>query len=118
MKAGRELDDLIEEKVFGRDRLSAREMGDGTIQWHFGYPVGHDIARQFSTEERWTTTLLDELKTKSCVAIDVFPTHTYVHTEIMAAGRWITVRISAATTPLALCLFALNLVENKELTAK
>jgi hypothetical protein len=48
---GREMDRAIAEQVYGLDRSQAR-VGlhpDGDIEYHWGYPVGHDLAPRFST---------------------------------------------------------------------
>jgi hypothetical protein len=50
MEPGRELDLLIAEKVFKRDRFNAREgFAHGEPEYHWGYPVGHDRAPNYST---------------------------------------------------------------------
>jgi len=50
MKAGRELDMLIAEKVFGRERMLARfGFEHGEPEYHWGYPMGHDRADHYST---------------------------------------------------------------------
>ena len=49
----RELDQQVAEKVFGRERLTARVdpiNRDGEPQYHWGYPVGHDFAPPYSTD--------------------------------------------------------------------
>lgn len=51
MEAGRELDRLVAEKIFGRDPMNARHglHKDGDIEYHWGYPLGHDVAPYYST---------------------------------------------------------------------
>jgi hypothetical protein len=52
MDAGRELDRLIAETVFGRERLTARYglHPDGDIEYYWGYPLGHHTAPAYSTD--------------------------------------------------------------------
>ncbi len=106
MQAGRELDDLIEEKIFGKNRLRARQIGGNQVEWYFGYPLGHDIARQFSTEDRWTMILLDKLRSEGLVFINANSKEFVVFSD--------TVFAEAETFPLALCRFALLDKEQQE----
>jgi hypothetical protein len=52
VEASRELDRMIAEQVFGRDPLNARVglHADGDLEYHWGYPHGHDRAPAYSTD--------------------------------------------------------------------
>jgi hypothetical protein len=53
MEAGRALDFLIAEHVFGVDPSDARidpMIRNGEPQFHWGYPWGHDFAPNYSTD--------------------------------------------------------------------
>ena len=48
---GRALDQAIAETVFERNRLLARFVDDmSEPQYHWGYPIGHDVAPTYSTD--------------------------------------------------------------------
>jgi hypothetical protein len=65
LEAGRELDILIAEKLLGVSRLEARvdpTVRDGEPQFHWGYPVGHDFAPNFSTDIAGAWRLVEHLR--------------------------------------------------------
>jgi hypothetical protein len=47
---GRDLDRAIAERVFKRDPMTARRglHKNGDVEYHWGYPAGHDIAPYYS----------------------------------------------------------------------
>lgn len=67
MKVGRELDRMIAEKVFGLDPMNARQglHADGDIEYHWGYPIGHDIAPHFSTNISDAWRIVEKITTPS-----------------------------------------------------
>ena len=66
MKAGRQLDSLIAEKVFDRDPLLARQglHANGDLEYSWGYPLGHDTAPAYSTDMNATLLVIDKLREK------------------------------------------------------
>ena len=75
VKAGRELDILMAERVFGMNRLMARVdpmNRDGEPQFHWGYPVGHDFAPYYSESANEAMQIVEKLK-----AEDFWPSMTW-----------------------------------------
>jgi len=112
--AGRQLDDLIEQKIFGMDVLNARAKwgpnGPEEVEYYRGYPLGHGVARQFSTDPGFALILLDELRKTTNITIEAFDNVICVGTERHNTVTGIIDYIEgrAQTLPLALCLFALE----------
>lgn len=120
----RELDEQIAEKVFGRDRTSARVdpmNRDGEPQYHWGYPTGHDFAPFYSTDiaaamvvamkfmcppfSGWWVMELDE--DAPTVTWDARLTNLKIEDDFV--GR-------AASLPEAICLAALATLEDRGIT--
>ena len=66
MKPGRDLDRLVAEKIFDCDTLTAR-VGlheDGDIEYCWGYPLGHDVAPNYSTDIAAAWEVVEEMHKK------------------------------------------------------
>lgn len=62
---GRELDFAVAEQVMGLDRANARVDSmnrNGEPQYHFGYPVGHDFAPNYSTDIAAAMQVIEKLR--------------------------------------------------------
>jgi hypothetical protein len=64
LKAGREFDRLVAEKIFKRDPHTARHglHKDGDIEYQWDYPGGHDIAPYYSSDRNAAFVMEQELE--------------------------------------------------------
>jgi hypothetical protein len=115
LEAGRELDMLIAELVFGRDRLSARVdpmSRDGEPQYHWGYPQGHDFAPAYSTDIWAAWEVVEELKRRKVrTFIEVNPYAPIFRIEMTQPSE--EYRAVGETIQVAICRTALMLVRGK-----
>lgn len=122
LKAGRELDRMIVEKIFGLDPWTARRglHPDGDIEYHWGYPLGHDVAPNYSTDIAAAWQVIEHLRSQGY----------QFHINSLAESNNISVLISNPdkhslgdmadftvweheSLPLAICLAALKAVESR-----
>lgn len=103
MEAGRGMDRMVAEKVFEQNPLLARQgrRADGEPEYHWGYPLGHDIAPHYSTDIDAAWRVVNTLSQ---------------FTLTMLIGRWRAMcfdginshEAEAETAPLAICRVAIK----------
>lgn len=112
MKAGRELDRLVAEKIFDRDPLNARHglHPDGDIEYHWGYPLGHDIAPRYSTDIAAAWQILDKLRTEDPFGAFVHFTEAMAHIHDADQDCWEAdvFNVLGGISPESICLAALE----------
>lgn len=111
LEAGREMDALVAEKVFGCDPLNAR-VGlhkNGDLEYYWGYPVGHDIAPAYSTDISDAWRVIEHMQSLGW-SWEVLNTTKTAFGAVFSMSQDDVYGTDAETVPLAICKAALKAI--------